>query len=154
MTVGEKIRKYRQERELTQKALGKLCGMQEANVRKYELGKANPKQETLLKIARALGVHLRDLVDSSIWEEYDREHPAQVESVVRFEAVLLYLRKMGFEGKVEQSGETEFEVTLSKDGHTATFTDKEFDDLLLGAKESIEGRFYRKVLEQQRNTKP
>ena len=44
----------------------------------------------------------------------------------------------------------EWEITLSKDGHTATFTDAEFEELQAGAKEAIEGRFYKKVLEQQK----
>ena len=43
-----------------------------------------------------------------------------------------------------------WEITLSKDGHTATFTDAEFEELQAGAKEAIEGKFYKKVLEQQK----
>ena len=34
-----------------------------------------PKQETLLKIAKALGVHLRDLSDDSWLEEFEQQHP-------------------------------------------------------------------------------
>lgn len=56
MTVGENIRKIRKEKRLTQKRLGELCGIDEANIRKYELGKANPKIETISKISSALGV--------------------------------------------------------------------------------------------------
>ena len=41
-------------------------------------------------------------------------------------------------------------TVLSKDGHTATFTDAEFEELQAGAKEAIEGKFYKKVLEQQK----
>ncbi len=52
--IGEKIKKYRKEKGLTQKKLGELCGINEANIRKYELGKANPKIETIEKIAKAL----------------------------------------------------------------------------------------------------
>ena len=52
--IGEKIKKYRKEKGLTQKKLGELCGINEANIRKYELGKANPKIETIEKIANAL----------------------------------------------------------------------------------------------------
>ena len=56
MAVGENIRKFRKEKGLTQKRLGQLCGIDEANIRKYELGKANPKIETVSKISSALGV--------------------------------------------------------------------------------------------------
>ena len=54
--AGDMIRKYRKEKEWTQKQLGEACGIHEANIRKYELGKQNPKKETLEKIADALGV--------------------------------------------------------------------------------------------------
>lgn len=54
MTIGENIRKIRKEKGFTQKQLGELCGIDEANIRKYELGKANPKIETIEKIAQAL----------------------------------------------------------------------------------------------------
>ena len=55
MTVGENIKRLRTERGLTQKQLGELCGMKEANLRKYELDNANPKIETIERIAQALG---------------------------------------------------------------------------------------------------
>ena len=54
MTVGENIRRIRKEKGLTQKQLGNLCQMNEVQLRQYELGKANPKIETLKKIANAL----------------------------------------------------------------------------------------------------
>ncbi|WP_312070397.1 helix-turn-helix transcriptional regulator [Anaerotignum propionicum] len=53
---GNRIRKIRKKRNLTQKQLGELCGIDEANIRKYELGKQNPRYETLEKIANALTV--------------------------------------------------------------------------------------------------
>lgn len=55
-TVGEKIRKLRKEKGLTQKQLGDLCGMADSAIRRYENMGANPKIETLRKIADALGV--------------------------------------------------------------------------------------------------
>lgn len=54
--TGDRIRQYRKEKGLTQKQLGELCGIHEANIRKYELGTQNPKLETLQKIATALHV--------------------------------------------------------------------------------------------------
>lgn len=61
MSVGENIRKLRKEKGLTQKQLGELCGMKEANIRKYELNKANPKIETIKRIASALNVNALDI---------------------------------------------------------------------------------------------
>ena len=57
-TVGERIRKYRKEKGLTQKQLGEKCGILEPNIRKYELNKQKPKIETLEKIANALDVNI------------------------------------------------------------------------------------------------
>ncbi len=51
--IGKNIKRIRKEKGLTQKKLGELCGINEANIRKYELGKVNPKIETIEKIAKA-----------------------------------------------------------------------------------------------------
>lgn len=121
--------------------------------------------ETLLKIAKALDVHLRDLADNSWLEEIDRQYPTAGEEYARYKAVNKYLEEMGFtiserpiklrDEEVDDEGHTakipdEWEIILSKDGHTATFTDAEFEELQAGAKEAIEGKFYKKVLEQQK----
>ncbi len=72
MTVGENIKSLRKERKLTQKRVGEICGIDEANIRKYESGKQNPKLETLKKIASALGVGLNSFLDGN-WDEYADE---------------------------------------------------------------------------------
>lgn len=54
MTTGDRIRAIRKEKGMTQKQLGQACGIAETTIRKYELGKLNPKYETLQKIAEAL----------------------------------------------------------------------------------------------------
>lgn len=64
-TIGERIKKVRLSLGLTQKKLGELCGIAEPTIRRYELGKLNPKIGTLNKIAKALGVPVTEL-DSSI----------------------------------------------------------------------------------------
>lgn len=56
--IGRLIKKYRLEKGLTQKQLGENCGINEANIRKYELGTQNPKIETLERIAKGLDVPL------------------------------------------------------------------------------------------------
>lgn len=55
MTIGERIRSIRKSRNLTQKQLGELTGIAEPTIRRYELGKLNPKYETIEKIADKLG---------------------------------------------------------------------------------------------------
>ena len=54
--TGDRIKKYRIEKKLTQKKLGELCGIADSNIRKYEAGNQNPKIETLQKIADALEI--------------------------------------------------------------------------------------------------
>lgn len=166
MEVGDRIRAIRMERGLTQKELGELCGMADSAIRRYESNRGNPTQKTLLKIAKALGVHLRDLADNSWLEEFEQQHPDANERANRGLAVIRYLEEMGFtissqvlkwhwenendppEERVQIADE--ILTVLSKDGHTATFTDAEFEELQAGAKEAIEGKFYKKVLEQQK----
>lgn len=62
--IGERMRKIRNDRGLTQKELGQKAGIAEPTIRRYELGKLNPKIGTLRKIADALGVDVADLDDS------------------------------------------------------------------------------------------
>lgn len=47
---------------MTQKQLGEKCGMYESQIRKYELGTANPKLGTIIKIADALGVDVAEIL--------------------------------------------------------------------------------------------
>lgn len=75
MTIGDNIRKLRKEKKLTQKQLGELCGMYESQIRKYELGKANPKLDTIRKIASALGAYMNELIVD--WSEYSIDELGQ-----------------------------------------------------------------------------
>lgn len=65
MSVAENIKRIRIEKGFTQKKLGDLSGINEANIRKYENNRQNPKIETLQKIANALGINVTELLDSS-----------------------------------------------------------------------------------------
>lgn len=65
MTVGENIKKIRKEKKISQKQLGVLCGMSEAQIGQYENGYRSPKFETVLKIANALEVSINELLDIS-----------------------------------------------------------------------------------------
>ena len=64
MTIGENIRRIRQERHLTQKQLGEMVGASEAYIRAYESGRRNPKPSSLEKIAEALAVNPEVLANS------------------------------------------------------------------------------------------
>lgn len=57
MTTGEKIRRLRTERGMTQEELGAEIGVQKAAINKYETGiVVNLKKDTLSRLAKALGV--------------------------------------------------------------------------------------------------
>lgn len=61
MSIAENLKRIRKEKGLTQKTLGKLCGMSEAMIRQYELGYRTPKSENLKKMATALGCPISDI---------------------------------------------------------------------------------------------
>ena len=62
MNIGERIRSLRAELGLTQKELGERCGMADSAIRRYESNRGNPTQETIQRIAAALGVSVADLL--------------------------------------------------------------------------------------------
>ena len=66
MTVGDRIKKLRTKRKMTQKQLGDLIGIEDSNVRKYESGRLNAKPDTLEKIANALDVNVEALLYSEL----------------------------------------------------------------------------------------
>lgn len=65
MTIGENIKRIRQQRSLTQDELGYLVGVADTMIRKYELGIVNPKPKKLEAIAFALGVNVEVLKNSN-----------------------------------------------------------------------------------------
>lgn len=66
MTVGEKIRAYREFRGLNQIQLSEMSGINVGTIRKYELGLRNPKPDQLEKIAGALGLNVSIFLDFNI----------------------------------------------------------------------------------------
>jgi transcriptional regulator with XRE-family HTH domain len=53
--LGEAIKQARKERQLTQEQLGKLVGVQKAQISKIENSVKNARLETILKVFEALG---------------------------------------------------------------------------------------------------
>lgn len=72
MGAGGLIRAARKAKDLTQKQLGELSGIAEPTIRRYELGKLNPKYETLQRIAAALGIPVWQLIPATN-QEPDRD---------------------------------------------------------------------------------
>lgn len=61
--IGASIKKYRLSKGLSQTQLAYLCDFERQNMYSIEAGKKNVTIETLLKIAKALNVKVRDLID-------------------------------------------------------------------------------------------
>ena len=72
MKVGERLKLCRKAKGLTQKQLGELCNMSGAQIQSYELGRANPKIETLTRIANGLNLPV-----SLLLEEYYCPEPPE-----------------------------------------------------------------------------
>ena len=70
MEVGKKIKEIRLLRGISQKELSERLGVSSAMISQYESGKRNPKMETLLKIADALGISINVFYENLSKDEY------------------------------------------------------------------------------------
>lgn len=91
---GERLKKAREEMNMTQEQLGSEIGCSKATISNYERGEQSPGVEYLVKLSSALGVTPNDLVIGSE-EERERKPEEEVEEIVRKvgEAIVFY----GFE---------------------------------------------------------
>ena len=60
--IGDKVRKYRRQKELSQERLGELVGFSQSKISKIENEDWDSLSDLRL-IARALGVKLKELID-------------------------------------------------------------------------------------------
>lgn len=58
--IGNRIRYYRNEKNLTQEELGSIIGSKKATISNYETGYRTPKQDALFELANALEVKIDD----------------------------------------------------------------------------------------------
>jgi len=63
--MGKAIKETRQERNLTQEALGKLIGVQKAQISRLESNAGNVTMDTLLKVFGALKAKVKFQVELS-----------------------------------------------------------------------------------------
>lgn len=71
MSVGERIKRTRKFRKMTQAQLGEAVGLSDVRIRQYELGNRTPKEETLRKIAKALNCNYRSLYEPTNYAAED-----------------------------------------------------------------------------------
>ena len=60
--LGEAVRARRKKRRLSQEGLAEKADLSTVFISRVERGKESPSVDSLMKIARALGVRARDLV--------------------------------------------------------------------------------------------
>ena len=63
MTIGNKIKQYRKNKQLTQQQLGDLINRSAISIRKYEADDITPSFKVLEEIAKALDVNYNDFFD-------------------------------------------------------------------------------------------
>lgn len=134
MTVGDNIRFYRQKKKLTQKQLGELCHIAESTIRRYELGKLNPKYETLKKIALALDIHPLVLLNQ-ISEQLASELSTEEDNLNKAYVVFLksIYKKVDIE-QIRENGFISYNYILGEKGSEIIIPELTYDDLF----ESIE----------------
>ncbi|MCC8097552.1 MAG: helix-turn-helix domain-containing protein, partial [Eubacterium sp.] len=66
MTIGEKIKFFREMRGYNLSQLGKLSKLEASTIRKYEQGERNPKPDQLAKIAAGLNLSVSIFYDLNI----------------------------------------------------------------------------------------
>lgn len=70
MTPGERLRYYRERRGWSQRRLGLEANIRQPVISEIESGKAQkPTLDTMLKLAKALGVSVYDLAEGEQYEE-------------------------------------------------------------------------------------
>lgn len=72
METGEKIRKARKSKGITQKQLGELTEKNSEAIAQWETGKRIPKLETIVKISRALKINPMELLPDWFIDEVNQ----------------------------------------------------------------------------------
>lgn len=81
ITIGNKIKLHRRRNNITQNDLAIKCNFEKATMSRIESGKANPTVATLVKISKALDIHISELfTEEHLGEEITRQ-PAQYPAV-------------------------------------------------------------------------
>lgn len=82
MNIGEKIKKVREAKGLSQKEVAITLSMNPSQYSKIENGKVDPQFSSIEKIANALGVSIADIVNSeNVFSDIDSLNKSVVEKV-------------------------------------------------------------------------
>ena len=72
--IGQAIRNSRKERDLTQEALGKLIGVQKAQISRLENNPGNVTIETVLKVFSALKANVHFHIELTDLDPEEKDH--------------------------------------------------------------------------------
>lgn len=86
--IGTRIRKYREERGLTQKEFAELIGVSNSRVSNWEQGVNRPDADILADICRALEVSPSELLDVKLATEELSAHERKVIQAYRMKTDL------------------------------------------------------------------
>jgi len=87
-TFGEKLKKLRKDRGWSQDELGRRVGVHGRHIGKYEIGRAMPNADTVVRIAETLGVTIDYLLLDDLAAESAPSAALRDEELLRkFEAV-------------------------------------------------------------------
>lgn len=129
MISGQKLKKLRLLRELTQKELAIKAGLTDAAIRNYELGNRSPTKEQMQKIAQALDCDISALTDhepNSIHEFihiiFDYEKEMKLRPLIDESTSVLLSHDMNFNDFLVEWDE------MRKKHYNGEITDEEFED--------------------------
>ncbi len=108
--IGERVRRYRRERELTLARLAEPSGLSKGYLSAIETGHTSrPSGDTLYKIADALGVLISDLFDRRLLSDAPNDIPESLNEFAREfalpQADIQMLAKIEFRGERPQTKE-------------------------------------------------
>lgn len=152
-TFGERLIAARKKKNITQKHLSEILNITPTRLNYWEKDKRKPDIEMIKQIANALDVHTDELLGLDITEEINHSHLIEdyfksLGFSIEYQVTKWHYRDMIGEANTKEQIVDDAVYILTKDEHSATFTIEEFEELQSAAKEIIEGRFYKKVMQQ------
>ena len=71
MAIGERIKRIRTFRKMTQSQLGDAVGLSDVRIRQYELGNRTPKTDMIQQMAEALDCNYRSIDEPTLYAAED-----------------------------------------------------------------------------------
>ncbi len=71
MAIGERIKRIRNFRKMTQSQLGEAVGLSDVRIRQYEIGNRTPKEDMIKELAAALDCNYRSIYEPTLYAAED-----------------------------------------------------------------------------------